>query len=180
MNLRSLLPLDRKLLAVVVLCAACDGVDNIDVPVGARARIPARTLIDDVVGLVPFDGFGSIDFEQELRNQGVQEEDVDSVRVKTFTITIESPESQTFEFLDSIAFFVSAEGLAEARIASAAAIDPSVRTLELALDDVELEPYATAPRMTIRAEVEGERPEAETMIEAALTFDVDITVPGCN
>jgi hypothetical protein len=169
-----------RIVALSLAATACDGIDNFDVDASGRASVEARTLIDDLIGLVPFEGLGQVDFEQEFRNQGVSEEDVDSVVVKSFVLTIESPASQTFDFLDRIAFFASAEGLPEVRLASADGIDPAARRLDLAVDEVELKPYATAARMTIRTEVTGERPEEATTLRADVVFDVDVTVPGCE
>lgn len=172
--------LQPRLLALALAVTACDGLDNFDVEASGQASVEARTLIDDLLGLVPFEGLGQVDFEQEFRNQGVSEEDVDSVVVKSFVLGIESPGTQSFDFLERVAFFASAEGLAEVRIASADAIDPAARRLELDLDDAELKPYATAERMTIRTEVTGERPEEATTLRADVVFDVDVTVPGCE
>lgn len=172
--------LSPRLLALVLAVAACDGIDNFDVNASGKASVEARTLIDELLGLVPFEGLGQVDFEQEFRNQGVTEEDVDSVVVTSFVLTIEAPATQSFDFLERVAFFASAEGLEEVRIASADGIDPAARRLELALDDVDLKPYATAERMTIRTEVVGERPEEATTLRADVVFDVDVTVPGCD
>ncbi len=171
---------DARLLALALIASACESIDDIDVEVSGSAAIAARTVIDDLTALVPFEGLDEVDFEQEFRNQGVAEEDVDSVRVKRFVLTLASPPSQSFDFLERVAFFASADGLPEVRIASVDAIDPETRTIELALDDVELEPYATAERMRVRAEVEGQRPEEPSTLRADVKFEVDVTVPGCE
>lgn len=157
----------------------CDDLDNFDVPVSGAAIIPPATLLDELVGLVPFDGFDEISFEREFANQGVTPDQVDSVRVSTFTLVIESPSDADFDFLDGISFFASAKGLPEVRIASADSIPAGARSIELTIDDVELKAYATASSMVVRGEVEGKRPDVETRVRADVVFDVDVTIPGC-
>ena len=158
---------------------ACDDLDNFDVPVSGTAVIPKATLLDELLGLVPFDGFDEISFERELANQGVTADQVDSVRVSSFTLLIESPADADFDFLEGISFFASAPGQPEVRIASAEAIPAGARTIELTVDDVELEAYATASSMVVRGEVQGKRPDVETKVRAEVVFDVDVTIPGC-
>ncbi|NUP06755.1 MAG: hypothetical protein HOW73_11935 [Polyangiaceae bacterium] len=181
MQLRSFFsPLARALpLALLALPFACDELDNFDVPVSGAAVIPEATLLDELIGLVPFDGFDDITFEQSFANQGVSPDQVDSVKVASFTIVVESPEGQTLDFVDEVAFFASAPGLDDVRIASAS-IPDGVTSVELTVDDVELEAYATASSMTVRAEVEGHRPDVETKLRADVVFDVDVTIPGCE
>ncbi len=55
------------------------------------------------------------------------------------------------------------------------------REIDLAINtDAELKPYVTAPSMVISSEVEGKRPDQETVLGAAVVLDVDIHIPGCN
>lgn len=159
---------------------ACDGIDNIDVEVSGSATIPAATLVDTLLGSLAIGGFDEIDFEQKFQNQGVTPDQVDSVKVKSFVLTIESPDDGNFDFLQGVSFFARAPGEDEVRIASAEAIPAGARTVELTLDDVELQAYATASSMTIRASVEGEKPPETTQLRADVVFDVDVTVPGCE
>lgn len=175
----SLLARRALFIAAAILPFGCDEIDNFDVPVSGSAVIPKATLLDELLGLVPFDGFDEISFERAFANQGVAEDQVDSVRVRTFTLVIESPSDGSFDFLEGISFFASAEGLPEVRIASAEAIAAGARSIELTVDDVELEAYATAPSMVVRGEVEGQRPDVETRVRADVVFDVDVTIPGC-
>lgn len=166
-------------LAAAAVPFGCDELDNFDVPISGTAVVPASTLLDDLLGLVPFDGFDEISFEREFGNQGVTEDQVDSVRVRSFALVVEAPADGSLDFLEGITFFASSEGLPEVRIASAAAIPAGARTIELTVDDVELEAYATAASMVVRGEVQGKRPDVETRVRAEVLFDVDVTIPGC-
>lgn len=168
------------LATLLALPLACDGIDNIDVEVSGAATIPEATLVDTLLGSLAIPGFEEIDFEQKFQNQGVTPDQVDSVKVRSFVLTIESPQEGNFDFLEGISFFARSPGEEEVRIASAEAIPAGARTVDLTLDDVELQAYATAASMTIRASVEGEKPEQATRLRADLVFDVDVTVPGCE
>jgi hypothetical protein len=102
------------------------------------------------------------------------------VKLKTFTLEITSPSGESFDFLDGVTFYASAPGQEEVRVASAESIPEGASSIELDLDDVELAPYATASSMTMRAEVQGEKPPDDTEVHAAVVFDVDIAIPGCK
>jgi len=175
----SSLPRRALFLAAAAIPFGCDVLDNFDVPVSGTAVVPASTLLDELLGLVPFDGFDEISFEREFANQGVTADQVDSVRVRSFALVIEAPADGNLDFLEGISFFASAQGLPEIRIASAAAIPTGARSVELTVDDVELEAYATAASMVVRGEVQGKRPDVETRVRADVVFDVDVTIPGC-
>jgi hypothetical protein len=168
------------LLALVALPVGCDELDNFDVEASGSAVIPAATLLDELLGLVPFDGFDEISFEREFANQGVTDDQVDGVRVRSFVLEVDAPSDGNLDFLESISFFASSPGLPEVRIASVAALPAGARRVELTLDDVELEQYATADSMIVRAEAAGRRPDVETRVRADVVFDVDVTLPGCG
>ena len=162
------------------LLSTCAGIDNFEVEAGGRARVPARSALDVLLGQLGFAGFDSIDLSQEFENQGVRKEDVDSVRLVALELRVTSPEGATFDFLDSASFFVEAEGLPRVRIGALASVPAGASALSLEVDEgVELRPYVVAPSMTISSEVSGERPAEETIVEATATLDVDVTT-GCE
>lgn len=185
MNLTNLFaaPRLRRFLAGMALAGMCTcaGIDNIDVPIDAKANIPKATLVDTLLGLVKFTGFDSIDLSQELQNQGVTKDDVDSVKLTSFTLTIEAPPGQTFDFLDSLAFFAESKGLDKVQIASLNPVPKGKSKLTLDVNgDVDLKPYVVAPSMTVSSEVDGSRPDNDTTVAASVVLDVDVHIPGCN
>jgi hypothetical protein len=157
----------------------CSRLDNVDVETKAKAVIPQGTLVDQLVDKLDLDAFQNIDFSSELANQGVSKSDVDSVRLTTFTLEIDAPPGQTFDFLDTIAFFASSDGLSEVRIAHLDVVPKGATKLTLESDaGVELKPYVVAPKMRIRGQVKGTRPARETTISARVVLDVDVAA-GC-
>lgn len=159
----------------------CENIDNIDISAGGKATIPKASLLDELLGAVPFSGFDKVDFSETFKNQGVTADQVDSVHIKAFTIIIESPDSGNFDFLKSVHFYAQAAGLPKVEIASMATVPQGKREIDLEVEnDAELKPYVTAPSMQITSEVEGKRPDQETVLGAAVVLDVDIHIPGCN
>jgi hypothetical protein len=159
----------------------CESVDNIDIATAGKVTIPKATLVDKLLGKVAFGGFDKVDFSESFQNQGVTPDQVDSVRVKAMTILVEAPSSGNFDFIQSLHFFVKAEGLDKIPIGSMEMVPKGKRELNLDIDNgSELKPYVTAPSMQILSEVEGSLPDQETVIAAAVVLDVDIHVPGCN
>ncbi len=121
-------------------------------------------------------GFSSIDFnqDQEFKNQGVKKENVVSVKITALRLNILSPSSGDFRFLDSLEFSAKAGG-SEAVIGGKTGIaqeQPS-RTLILDVRDVELQPYVTAPSMTVTTSGKGRYPAQETTLEAQLDLRVE-------
>lgn len=165
---------------LAVLASTCSDLDNIDVGATGTATIPEGTVIDELLGDFAFLGFDGFDISQsqEFRNQGYSRDQIDSVRVAGFTLAIVDPADANFDFLDSIRFFVEAEGLPRIEIAVLDPVPVGVAAVELELADAELADYATAESMTITSEASGRRPPAETTIEADVTLDVDVRLSG--
>lgn len=173
----------RSLFAIAALAGmcTCDSIDNFDVDIDSKATIPKATVLDTVLGLVTFGDFDKIDLSHDLKNQGVTKDDVDSVKLKTMTLTIEAPDGQNFDFLTSLSFFAEAGGLDKVQIASLAEVPKGKRELELVINsDVDLKPYVVAPSMTVSSQIKGSRPKNDTTVSAHVVLDVDVHIPGCN
>lgn len=168
-------------LAGLVLCATCSDVDNVVVEADGRAQIPEGGVLEELLGDLDFAGFDDIDITQaqEFENQGYTEDQIDSVRLETVTLTVSTPAGGNFDFLDSIAFFVEAEGEERVEIARLDPVPMGESVVELEVDgSVELRPYVVADAMTVTTEASGTRPEDDTTVDAHLSFDVDVNVSG--
>lgn len=180
---RALVLLRRLAIAVALVTSiTCDNIDNIDVDAGGKVQVPAATLVDTLLApALEFAGFDSIDFSQDFGNQGVTKDQVDSVKLRSLTLTIDSPADGNFDFIESISFTASASGEDTIEIAKLDVVPKGVKTLTLQIDaDAELKPYVVAPSMRIGGKVTGKRPSEATTVSAAAVFDVDIHIPGCN
>lgn len=171
----------RTLLGTLALgmLAGCSNADNFDVPVDAKATIPAATILDQLLDPLSFGGLENIDFTQELKNQGVTKADVDSVHLTSFSLAITAPAGQTFDFMDSVSFSVETEGQPKALVASLKSVPKGSTKIELTVESsVELAPYVVAPSMRMTTSVQGKRPMQETQIAAHLVFDIDVNITG--
>ena len=173
----------RLALATAVLvsltCGASE-VDNVEVEQDGRAEIPAGSVIDQLLGDLAFEGFDDIDVSQsrELENQGYTEDQIDSVRLKELELTVSAPSGGRLDFLESVAFFVEAEGEERLEIARLDPVPDGQTTVAVPVADVELLPYVVAESMTITTEATGSAPDEDTTVDAHLVLDVDIDVSG--
>ena len=166
---------------LLVLLVTCGGLTHLTVTQTASATIPGATIVDQLVGSVGFANFASFDItqSQELKNQGVKREQINSVKLESLTLTITSPmNGQDFTFLSSIAFFVEAPGLAKKEVAHGGPFPAGARSVSLTVLDVELAPYAAASSMTFTTTASGNRPKSETTLEAKVVLGVDVNVAG--
>ena len=169
------------LAAVVLASLTCSSeVDNVEIEQDGRANIPAGSVVDQLLGDLAFAGFDDIEISQsqELENQGYTEEQIDSVHLTSLTLTVSAPAGGNFDFLDSIAFFVEAEGEDRLEIARLEPVPDGQTELDVPVTDAELLAYAVAPEMTVTTEVSGTSPDEDTTVDAHLVFDVDINVSG--
>jgi hypothetical protein len=177
-------PINRRIFFLIGtlalgLLTGCSNIDNFDVPVDAKATIPAATILDQLLDPVSFGALESIDFTQELKNQGVTKSDVDSVHLKTFSLTIPAPAGQTFDFMDSVSFSVTTDGQPTALVAKLDSVPKGATKIDLKAETaLELAPYVVAPSMRMTTSVKGKRPTQETTIAAHLVFDIDVNVTG--
>ncbi|HVK68609.1 MAG TPA: hypothetical protein VM694_29320 [Polyangium sp.] len=158
---------------------SCDNLDNFEVDVGAKATIPPGTILEELLGVLAFDEFQSINLTQELDNQGVTKEDIDSVRMISLALVIEGPAGANFDFIESIAFFAETEGQPKVLVAELDPVPKGKISLDFVVSGAELKPYVVAPSMKLTTTTKGKRPPQETRVSAAAVLDVDVTVPGC-
>jgi len=168
-------------LLAALFTAGC-GLNEFDVSQSGTATVAGASLLGQVLNtLPPMQGFNDFDLSQTqaFENQNAQKDHVSSTALTAFTLKITSPPSQDFGFLDTVAFFVSADGLPKVRVAhkegiAALGLTAPNPTLTLDLDQVELAPYVKADSMNITAEVNGRQPSSDTALTAAATFHVKV------
>jgi hypothetical protein len=179
---RSFSRLARRAASLVALASlSMCNLDHVDFSVGGKVTVPQGTLLDTLLGNLAVAGFDSIDFSQQFQNQGVSRGDVNSVKLKSFTLDVESPADGNFDFIQSITFFAEASGSPKIQIASMDPVPKGKKELVLVVDPTaELAPYVVAPSMSITSQVTGSSPSADTTVNAAVVLDVEVHIPGCN
>jgi len=160
---------------------SCGGLDTFTVTEEAQATIDKGTFVEQLLGDF---GFGKlltlrILDSQELKNQGVERHEVDSIFVDSITLEIENPvQGQDFTFLDSIEFYVEASGQPKRLLAKGDGFSDGDTRIGLEVENFDLAPYATEDAMEITTAVTGRRPNFDTVINATLDFSVDANVSG--
>lgn len=164
----------------LVALATCGGLDEFSITESAQTTIQGSAL-GGVLGNFAFAGFSSLDISenQTLENQGVKRNQIDSVKVREITMTItDTSRGQNFDFLDSIEFYVEAEGLDRKLLASGSNFASGLTTIGLDVRDVELAAYVSKEAMSITTDTTGNPPAEDTTIEAEMTLDVNVNVSG--
>lgn len=158
--------------AAAILFAGCGA--TFDVSIDSSTTIKSGGLVQNVVN-ANFGDFSSIDLSQSqaFKNAGVDKKHVDSVKLSSLDLVIESPEGATLEFIDDIEFFLEADGAPKKRLAFAKNIPNDSTSVALEIDDLELVPYVTAPAMNITTKTKAHAPQKDTTIKATLVFTVD-------
>jgi hypothetical protein len=158
----------------------CSNLDNAIVSRSGQATIPGATLPGELLGDLGFSEFSNFDLSQDqsVGGQGYTKDEIDGVKLVRVHLVVNAPAGGNFDFLDSIALFVEAEGLPRIQIASLTEIPEGVTELELDVEDVQLVDYAVAPAMTLTTEATGTAPEEDTTVTGTIDFDVDINVDG--
>ncbi|WP_428267020.1 hypothetical protein [Haliangium sp.] len=161
--------------------SACSSADNVEVVVTGEAVLPQRSVLEELLGSLTFTGFDGFDVSnsQEFRNRGYRKDQIDSVRLLRFSLTITDPANADFDFLSAIRFYIEAEGVPRALVAELDPVPSGQSQLDLIVDpELELRPYLAAPTLNIITEVSGLRPPQETTVAATAVFDLDVNVSG--
>jgi hypothetical protein len=151
--------------------------------VTGETTVPASPLGVPSAVLEAFPAIGSftsLDFDQnqDFKNQGVTKEQVASAKLQALQLRILAPPDQDFSFLDSLEFFARA-GDREVLVASRHHISSlGLRApnpvLKMLLEDVELQPFITAPSMSFVVRGRGRMPPREVRLQAEVKLDVQV------
>jgi hypothetical protein len=175
-------PTPRTLVATTVGSLFVIGCHPIfDVTVTGQSTVPGSSLPTSSLVPLPlnFADFGSLDLSstQDFKNQGISTNEIQSVKLKSVTMTISSPSGANFDFLNSIEFDASAQGQSQQAVAQLTPVPRSSTGLSLAVNGVELAPYVTAPSMSVTTSAQGVPPDQDTTLNAVLVFEVVPKIP---
>ncbi len=168
-------------IGALLLLINCGGIDNVGVTATARSTVPAATPLEVALGQMGFGEFATFDLmqSQELQAKGVKRSAVDSVHLRSLTLTLTAPPSgQDLTFIDRVEFYAEAGGQPRRLIASGGPFQAGTTEVGLDVEAVDLTPYVTAPSMSVTTDVTGRRPQYETTVQATMRLDVDVNVSG--
>lgn len=169
-----------SLLTAASLGLAACAPSSFTTEVRGETTVPAGSPPGSSLNAFPaISSFAGLDFNenQDFRNQGLGKDEVTSAKVQTLTLEVLSPNSQDFAFLEDLEFFARA-GDREERIGSKKGIPklnlrPPNPLLRLDLDEVELQPFISAPTMSIIVRGRGETPGQDVRLRAVVTLEVE-------
>ncbi|WP_257452738.1 hypothetical protein [Archangium lipolyticum] len=175
-----------RLTSVLSVCAllslvAC-GPPTFVAEVKGETTVPGDpTGISTVLDAFPAIGsFTSIDFDQnqDFQNQGVTKEQVSSAKLRSLQLKILTPADQDFSFLDSLEFYAKAGDrevlVAQKKNIASLGLKAPNPVLEMDLTGAELQPFLTAPSMSIGVRGKGRKPSKEVRLQADVKLDVEV------
>lgn len=171
----------------VVLLLACSGqIASINLSESAEATIEGQSTlggITELVGGLGFSGFTEMDISQssELKNQGVQQGDIETAMVTRFTLEVVDPSDADLSFISSLEIWVDAPDLDPVMVASQTDFPSGVASVDFVLEDVDLADYVVSDSMSIMTEASGSVPSDKVTIKATADFEIGVTAQGaCN
>ena len=163
--------------AALVLWMGCSSLFTIRIRDESVSTVPEGTVVDSLIGDIGFSDFTAIDLTQsaELQNQGVQPGDISEVFMEELQLEATSPAGADLSFIDSVAIYVEAPGLARVLLASQDTFPVGQALVDMEIEGVDLVDYAVSESMTFDVEMSGNRPEEATDITARYTLAVGVT-----
>lgn len=165
--------------ALALVFSGC-GPIMFDAQMKGQAVISGGTLGQLLSAFPQANGFTSVDFSnnQDFKNNNTSRDKVKTTRLTSLTLTITSPNTQDFSFLDSLEFVVKANGK-EQKVASKtnisqlglAAPNP---TLSLDIVDADLAEYVRSSDFSLTTSGTGRQPRQDTNLDVNVKFTVGV------
>lgn len=162
------------LFSIILLLNGCSKkLTQFNIYLNTEATIPASTALN-----LPF----SIQTpeietssESQLANNNSKADYVESMQLTNLTLTISSPENETFSFLNSVKIFIQAGNLSEVLLAEKSNISNSVgNTIVCDVSKTELKEYIQESTLKLRVEaVTDELITEDVKVSIESTFFVD-------
>ena len=174
----------KKTLAITLLILSfisCDKIDELtkfDIDYTTNFTIQATTLLGAPFDIVTPET--TTNSESEFENNNTNSNLVESVKLTTLRLDLQTPASGDFDFLNEIFIYITADGLPEQLIASKVGIpENGARTLSLDVENVELEEYIKKDSYRLRTETTTDQTiESDHEIEIYTKFRVDAEILG--
>lgn len=163
-------------LGLLVSCDAIDELTKFDLDYQSNFSIPPTTLVNIPITLdTPDITTGS---ESSFESNNTHKDLIESIKLKTMTITIETPEDGDFNFLKEIYIYINAEGLEEIEIANGIDLQNiNSNVLELNILDQELREYIKEDSFNLKVRTTTDETINEThniVIDTKFRVDAEI------
>ncbi len=140
--------------------------------------VPSTTVVDIPLS-VPTPEV-SVDSQQEFENNNSRRDLIENARLRKLVLSIKSPDTGNFDFLNEIEIYIEADGLDRVLIASLDAIpETQLKTIELDVASTELVSYLRKDSYTLIYNVKVDQTiETEYVIEANSDIFIDAEILG--
>ena len=165
------------LLSALVGCDAVDELTKFDIDYESSVTVPATIGINSplVISTPAITTNSSSTFE----NNNTRADLIESIKLKSMTLTLTSPNGEDFSFLENISLSISADGLSDKVIAGKTTISASAISIDLDVDDVELKEFLKKDKFTIKASATTDEViTSDHVIGVKSTFRVDAKIFG--
>jgi hypothetical protein len=167
-------------LGIIVSIFGCKKVDKLTqfkmvfnetevIPSSTGINLPFNILTPDIV----------TNSESTFAVNDTRKDLIEEITLTTLSLTISSPSSADFSFLQSINVYISADGLNEVKIAWKENVPADVSVLNLDITGVDLKEYIKADQFSLRLNtVTDELLTADHQIDIHSEFFVDAKILG--
>ncbi len=175
----------RSFFAIAVLliffssCKLLDKLTQFNLPYSTTFTIPASP-IPGILGDL-FTPDITTNSEQVFSNNNTRSNLLEKVLLKSLKLTITSPSGKTFDFLKSAEVFVSADGIAEIKVASINNIDDATvgNSINMVTTNDDLKEYLKKDKIKIRVGTTTDKIVTENIdIKIDAIFFVDAKILG--
>ncbi len=166
----------RVFLVLPLLLLGC-GLLTFDVDSEASTHIDGAGALGTLLDVLSFSGLDdfNVDVQSAMQDQGVEDGDVSSVRITSFTL---SGSPGDLSFLEDFAVYLSAPDVDEVLVASGDSFPEGHLVVELAVPDVDLTPYVVADESSFRVVANGSAPADDVDVTAAFNVEIVATAQG--
>ncbi|MBM7118823.1 hypothetical protein [Archangium primigenium] len=173
-------PLSVLPVCAVLALVAC-GSPTFVAEVKGETTVPAAPLGEPVPPLDAFPAIASftgLDFNlnQDFQNQGITKDQVASAKLRSFQLKVLAPADQDFAFLDTLECYARTGDqvvlVASRQNIAALRLSAPNPVLSLELTDVDLQPFLSAPSMSLSVRGKGRMPPRDVRLQATVTLDV--------
>lgn len=154
---------------VLFMLTSCDAVDELtkfDLDYTTSYTIESSTIFDAPLDIITPEV--TTNSESEFESNDTRKDLIESIKLKTLTLTLKSPTDGNFNFINDISIYIKADGLAEQIIASGIDLpENGAQQLTLDIDNIELKEYIKKDAYTLRV---------NTVTDGAISRDHDIDI----
>lgn len=165
-------------LLLLLPLTACDQTPTIFVDVVSETTVEDGGIVGESLNTTGFDNFASFDVSSssEFKNSDAGKNNIGSSYVNGFVLNVKQPDGQTLEFIDEMRVFIGKDDDNMTEVAYIeSGQDTDVTTLYLrTYDRRDIGQYLRAESTVVEVEVKGTPPEEDTVIEATMTFAINL------